>query len=368
MSVTISTHNGTTFSREHNIRNRNVTDKEKHINPKGPYEIWHDEKIRDAYHRIFDAAVEKYNEKQQREERRIKNYYRDVCKDAGKNAAYELIVGVYGPDCSTETKKEILKEFFTDWGRRNPNLELIGAYFHFDEEGKDPHLHIDYIPVAHGYKKGMETQVGLNRALYEQDGFQTENRHNTAQVKWEKRENAYLESLCVAHGLTVDHPMIGKAEHLATEEFKAKKVIEEAEKIKKDLEFVRAEYESKKEYVQEMTKDMKFPPEIKEKRDHVIIPKNTWIQQQITKMDIQAQEIARERWEKMVEYYPEIIRDIENLRLSNERRREDLNKFENTISKMSPEAQKEFWELYKETSGVQNEKEKELIEKVFEDR
>ena len=210
------------------MRNRKVTDKEKHINPEGVYEVWHDEKIRPAYARIFGEAVEEYNRKQKREERKISNYFRSVCKDAKKNPCYELIVGVYGSDCDTETKKEILREFFKTWSERNPNLILIGAYYHFDEEGKDPHLHLDYIPIAHGYKKGPSLQVGLNRALYEQDGFQTDHSHDTAQIKWERKENAYLESLCEARGLSVAHPMKEDAEHLKTDEYKANKRIEEA--------------------------------------------------------------------------------------------------------------------------------------------
>ena len=32
-----------------------------------------------------------------------------------------------------------------------PNLKLIGAYIHMDEAS--PHLHLDYVPVAHGYSR-----------------------------------------------------------------------------------------------------------------------------------------------------------------------------------------------------------------------
>ena len=39
MGVTISTHNGSSVSREHNIRNRKITDKEEHIDREGHYEI-----------------------------------------------------------------------------------------------------------------------------------------------------------------------------------------------------------------------------------------------------------------------------------------------------------------------------------------
>lgn len=34
-----------------------------------------------------------------------------------------------------------------------------------------PHLHIDYIPVADGYKKGMKTRNSISKAL-QQMGFE----------------------------------------------------------------------------------------------------------------------------------------------------------------------------------------------------
>lgn len=55
-----------------------------------------------------------------------------------------------------------MRKFVEEWQERNPNLELIGAYYHGDEPGAEPHVHLDYIPVAHGYTKGIETQTGLS--------------------------------------------------------------------------------------------------------------------------------------------------------------------------------------------------------------
>lgn len=96
-----------------------------------------------------------------------------------------------------------MKEFVQGWKERNPNLELIGAYYHADEQGS-PHVHLDYIPVAHGYTRGMETQTGLVRALGE-IGYQKVGKE-TAQIQWERSENAELERICRAHGISVEHP------------------------------------------------------------------------------------------------------------------------------------------------------------------
>ena len=239
--ATISTHNGSAVRRQHNIRNKKVTSKQLHIDPGGEHEIWKDETIAHAYHRIFDKYVEEYNSRQKRSDRMIKNYLADIRKDAKKHECYEMIIGVYkGGDI--QTNKRIMKEFVNGWEKRNPNLEMIGAYYHADEEG-EPHVHIDYIPVAHGYKKGMETQTGLVKALNEM-GFYTHGSNNTAQMQWEKAENKALEEICNYYGVVIEHPQT-EAEHLHTEIYKAKKDTEKAITEKEQAENEVAELKRK---------------------------------------------------------------------------------------------------------------------------
>ena len=221
MGVTIATHNGSKVARQHNIRDKRVATKEAHIDLTRPHEIWIDETPQKAYERIFGTSVQAYNERQTRPERQIRDYYKAVCNDQKKHAVYEMIIGIYGKDeqgkaiCSEEQGKQIMREFVDSWKENNPNLELIGAYYHADEQG-EPHVHLDYIPVAHGYTKGMETQNGLVKALKEM-GFE-KNGRATAQIQWEARENKRLEQICNEHGLTVEHPRNG-LEHLEKEQY-----------------------------------------------------------------------------------------------------------------------------------------------------
>ena len=219
MGVTISTHNGSAVAREHNIRNPKVTGKEGHINPNGIHETWIDEKPQAAYERLFGAAVEKYNDKQKRSDRKITDYYRQICGDKKKHAVYEMIIAVgdrtdySSGNLDEKTAKSILREFVDGWQERNPHLVLIGAYYHADEQGA-PHAHLDYIPVANGYKRGLETQSALVKAL-EQQGFSKDGKE-TAQIQWERRENAHLESLCESRSIEVIHPRIADRQHLDT--------------------------------------------------------------------------------------------------------------------------------------------------------
>lgn len=227
--ITIATQNGTDISRDHNIRNRKVTDKEKHIDPLGHYEIWRDETIAHAYERLFRTACKHYNEKQKREERKMtpSKYRATVESNPQQNVAYEMVVGVYGTqeEVPNELRKIILEEYVRNWKKRNPNLEMIGAYYHEDEHS--PHVHIDYIPIAHGYKRGLETQTGLNKALEEQGISPTGKSKVTPQIIWEAKENQALEDICNHYGLTVEHPQRGgKAKHLETDVYKATKQME----------------------------------------------------------------------------------------------------------------------------------------------
>lgn len=217
--VTISVHNGTTVCRAHNLRLPGVTKSQSHIDPNGVYEAWHDESEIAAYKRLFQDAVDYFNAKQTRGDRIIRSYHTKIAQSGQQKTSYELIVGVYGSDCNPKTGYRILRAYYDDWKRRNPRLEIIGAYYHADESG-DPHIHLDYVPVGCGYTTGMETRASLRRAL-EQQGF-TKNDRETAQIAWERSERDFLESLCVAHGLTVDHPG-GHKKHLSVSEYKAER-------------------------------------------------------------------------------------------------------------------------------------------------
>lgn len=217
MSVTIATHNGSTVHQAHNRRDARCVAKEKHIDPYGVHENWIDEPARTAYHRIFDDAVKAYNARQTDPRRKMGSYYDHVVMHTKRHPAYELIVGVYG-DLPYDTRESILQTYIQGWKKRNPSMELIGAYYHADEQG-EPHLHLDYVPIGTGYTRGMSKQVSLNKAL-EAQNFHTIGK-NTAQIQWQKAENACLEAICKEFGYIVDHPQIGaKSKHIKTEHYK----------------------------------------------------------------------------------------------------------------------------------------------------
>ena len=84
MVATISTHARPTVHQRHNRRDPAVVQAEDHIDPRGVHEEWLDVDELDAYREIFGDAVERYNERQQREDRKltVDGYWEDLkCKE-----------------------------------------------------------------------------------------------------------------------------------------------------------------------------------------------------------------------------------------------------------------------------------------------
>lgn len=183
-----------------------------------------DRDIREAYREIFEEALQKFNEKQKRADRRIEDYLDHVTKSKnGEKPFYEDIVQWGSKDDFTDPvnvakAKESLLEYAESFEARNPNLKLIGAYLHMDEAS--PHLHLDYVPVAHGYKRGMETRNSLDRAMKEM-GFrpEKESRKNNATKLWKEREREVFGTICRSHGLEVEKERAARGS-LSVDEYK----------------------------------------------------------------------------------------------------------------------------------------------------
>lgn len=222
--ITISVHNGTKVSRAHNMRNRKVTDKEPHIDKNGWYAVWHDEPLRDAYRRIFGRAQEEYNLKQTRNDRRVVDYLSTVQKSAKQHPVYETIITLGNVDEHPEPHEsyEILQEIYGEWKMNYPNLVVVGAYFHADEKGA-PHIHIDYVPVAHGYKKGMSVQNGLVKAFGEM-GFILKGK-DTAQIQWQRDLKSRVTELAKERGFKVVEPTVKRKKHVETALYKLEKQV-----------------------------------------------------------------------------------------------------------------------------------------------
>lgn len=227
MGYTISLHCGAAASMDHNRRTPRAIRRQEHIDPSGEYEIWQDERLRDAYKTLFGEAVADYNARVRRD-RRIPDYLRSVCEDQRRHPVYETIIAIGSRDQAPDPAvgKEILRAYVDGWRDRNPRLALIGAYYHGDEEGV-PHVHLDFIPWADGYQRGPARQVALDRALRQQ-GIASEGKSHTAQIAWQDRERSVLTDLCRSKGLDI-YRLDEHRAHMDTTAYKAQEAAREAE-------------------------------------------------------------------------------------------------------------------------------------------
>lgn len=168
-----------------------------------------DKDIKQAYREIFGEALEQYNAKQKRTDRKIEDYCDHIKKSKnGEKLFYEDVVqwgskeDFQKPE-TRERAKEALVQYVKGFEERNPNLKLVGAYIHMDEAS--PHLHLDYIPVAQGYTRGLETRNSLDKAM-KQMGYQPEkeSRKNNATKLWKENERSVFGEICRNMGLEVE--------------------------------------------------------------------------------------------------------------------------------------------------------------------
>lgn len=169
-----------------------------------------DKDIRFAYREIFGEVLQEYNAKQKRSDRKIDDYYEHILKSKnGEKPFYEDVLqwgrmeDFKAEPQLREKAKECLVEYARTFEARNPNLKLIGAYVHMDEAS--PHLHLDYIPVAKGYKTGLQARNSLDKAM-KQMGYTPvkESRKNNATKLWKENEREYFGELCRSKGLKVE--------------------------------------------------------------------------------------------------------------------------------------------------------------------
>lgn len=173
--------------------------------------------IRSVYKDVFQEAVDKYNEKQKRNDRKIKDYYDKIKKDTKTHEQRELVVAVgEGKDDPKyrEAKKEALKQYAEAFQGRNPNLAVYNMVLHDDEA--NPHLHINYVPNFES-SRGLTRRVGMDRAL-QQQGVHGKGMELIA--NWRQLETAYIESLAKEQIPNFERANVGSHKYMKVRQYK----------------------------------------------------------------------------------------------------------------------------------------------------
>ncbi|PEF38590.1 plasmid recombination protein [Bacillus wiedmannii] len=229
MSMSVSLKKATNKTNiKHN--NRTMSEKEKernsHINysesDKNKYLVQKD--IKELYREEFGEVLENYNAKQKRNDRKIDDYYKHIQASKKTALQQEMIIQVgdlndFISHADYEKANEILLEWFQDFEKRNPNLKVYNAVIHNDETS--PHMHLNFVPVASGYKRGLEKQVSFDRAIMQQDPTLDTTRPFD---DWREKEVKLLEKILKERG--IERKLVGSNEYKDVNEYKEKKDLE----------------------------------------------------------------------------------------------------------------------------------------------
>lgn len=195
------------------------------------------ENIKKVYHQLFGEALKRYNDKQTRADRKIKNYYEKICNSKQEKPFHEIILQIGNKeDMSAESEngllaKQVLDEYYKGFQERNPQLKVFSVHLHMDEA--TPHLHIDFVPFITGSKRGLDTRVSLKQALAAQ-GFKGGTRENTEWNQWIQSEKEQLSAVMERHGIEWEHKGTHE-KHLSVLDYKKQERQKEIEVLEDKL-------------------------------------------------------------------------------------------------------------------------------------
>lgn len=212
------------------------------------------ENIKAVYHELFDEALERYNAKQTRADRKIENYYEKIRSGKQEKPFHEIILQVGNKDDMSADSGDgqlaaaVLDEYMKAFQERNPNLRVFSAHLHMDEA--TPHLHIDFVPFTTGSKRGLDTRVSLKQALAAQ-GFKGGTRGDTEWSQWVRSEKERLAVVMERHGIEWEDKGTHD-KHLSVLDYKKEQRVKEIAA----LETVKAEKEGQVESQERRLKEL----------------------------------------------------------------------------------------------------------------
>lgn len=273
-SMSASLHNTTdkgSIAYDHN--NRTYLSGNKDIDPErvkdNIYYVQGAKNLHEWVNQEFAEAVEKYNTKQKRSDRKIDDMYEKLLKDKKVTLEREFITQVgekadfWNEDGSRNEEnwnkaKNIMDQYAKSFQERNPNFRVYNMALHLDEGS--PHLHVNYLPVYHA-TKGLEKRVSWEKAAKEQGieptrGTKKKINKETGEIeeyqgvvvsqfqKWRDQETDYIEQLLQEH--KIERHIVGSHAHMSVQEYKDLHVeLQETEQKMNDMALISHRLDSK---------------------------------------------------------------------------------------------------------------------------
>ena len=223
--------------------------------------------IKKVYHKLFDEALKKYNDKQTRSDRKIKNYYDKICNSKQEKPFHEIILQIGNKeDMGAESEngqlaKQVLDEYFRGFQERNPQLRVFSAHLHMDEA--TPHIHIDFVPFTTGSKRGLDTRVSLKQALAAQ-GFKGGSRGDTEWSQWVLSEKEQLAAVMERYGIEWEQKGTHE-KHLSVLDYKKQEREKEIEQLDNQLAEKKDEFVSVQNRIQNYDNGTKVITELEQR-------------------------------------------------------------------------------------------------------
>lgn len=216
------------------------------------------EDIKQVYHKLFDKALDEYNAKQKRKDRQIKSYYEKISRSKQEKLFYEVIVQIGNKDetgvgsSAAEVATWVLKDYVKMFQLRNPQLYVIGAYIHLDEE--TPHLHLNFVPWVSGCKRGLETKTSLKAELATR-GFASEGKGNTEWKQWAEAEKDDIALIMRRYGIDWKKKNTHNL-HLSVLDYKKQERAKEVAALEEEIEGAQVVLELKEERLESLEKEI----------------------------------------------------------------------------------------------------------------
>ena len=144
---------------------------------------------------------------------------------------------------AAEVATWVLKDYVKKFQLRNPQLYVIGAYIHLDEETS--HLHLNFVPWVSGCKRGLETKTSLKAALATR-GFACEGKGNTEWKQWAEAEKYDIALIMHRYGIDWKKKNTHNP-HLSVLDYKKQERVKEVAALEEELESAQVVLELKEE-------------------------------------------------------------------------------------------------------------------------
>lgn len=301
--------------------------------------------IQEAYQEVFGEAVEAYNARQKRKDRKIDDYYLHVYHSKTLDLQREMIIGLGNMDdwneLGYEKKKEagqLLKEVVEDFIKdKKDHIHVYNAVIHLDEAGA-PHAHINFIPLAHGYRNGLSTQPSWTKSLA-QMGYQGKGRKPF--MDFRETEVARIEKIAKNYGIERKLGETNDAPDVRT--YKKVKDLEKQAKAKEaEIEGLEQEYSQKdRELKRQATEQAQALSKFNERLENEVNEKEVELElldSELADKQAEAQgagesaQRARQEAQQALQAKEQVEREAQTLRAEIERLRAEKTATESAIA------------------------------------